>query len=511
MFQLRQLKMYLILLTISLVIFIPQPEMKQTSMISASDESTETLVQEVQTDSTLENKIDDILKDERLDGTVTGVSVRHADTGEMLYSHEGDKRLRPASNMKLLTSAAALDVLGPDYQFETEVLTDGQVNGIVLHGDVYLKGKGDPTLMKEDLDQFAKDLQKQGIKKVKGNIIGDDVWYDDIRLSQDLNWSDEPFYTGAQVSALTLSPNDDYDAGTVIVDVNPAEKKGDKATVSLTPHTDYVTIVNKTKTVAADKANDISIERDHGSNEIIIEGEIPLEGTRSRSWVSIWEPTGYAVNVFKKALEDQGITFAGQVAEDIGETPSDAKVLTSKKSIPLEDLLIPFMKLSNNGHGETLVKEMGQLEHQEGSWDKGLDVMEETLKELGMDSSTLQLRDGSGMSHKNMVTSDELSNLLFQVQDKSWYPIYETALPVAGVDERLVGGSLRYRLLDPATKENVIAKTGSISGVSTLSGYVTSADGEDLIFSIMINSYLEGPVTSIEDAIAIILAEHEFD
>src|SRR5699024_139101 len=141
----------------------------------------------------------------------------------------------------------------------------------------------------------------------------------------------------------------------------------------------------------------------------------------------------------------------------------------------------------------------------------GLDVMEETLKELGMESSTLQLRDGSGMSHKNMVTADELSNLLFQVQDKSWYPIYETALPVAGVDERLVGGSLRYRLLDPATKENVIAKTGSISGVSTLSGYVTSADGEDLIFSIMINSYLEGPVTPIEDAIAIILAEHEFD
>src|SRR5699024_2938337 len=252
-------------------------------------------------------------------------TVRHGDTAEILFSQFGDKRLRPASNMKMLTTAAALDVLGPDYRFETEVLTDGTLRGKVLQGNLYLKGKGDPTLMKEDLDQFAKDLKDQGIKKIKGNIIGDDVWYDDVRLSQDLNWSDEPFYTGAQVSALTLSPNEDYDAGTVIVEVNPADKEGDKATVSLTPQTDYVTIVNKTKTVAADKANNISIEREHGSNEIIIEGEIPLEGTRSRSWVSIWEPTGYAVNVFKKALEDQGINFAGQVAEDLGETTRDAQ------------------------------------------------------------------------------------------------------------------------------------------------------------------------------------------
>src|SRR5699024_5001171 len=114
-------------------------------------------------------------------------------------------------------------------------------------------------------------------------------------------------------------------------------------------------------------------------------------------------------------------------------------------------------------------------------------------------------------SQKNMIRLYTLKHLFYNVQDKSWYPIYETALPAAGVDERLVGGSLRYRLLDPATKENVIAKTGSISGVSTLSGYVTSADGEDLMFSIVTDSDFERPVTSIEDAFAIILAEHEFD
>lgn len=508
MFQLRQIKKYFLFLAIAMVVLLPLPEAKQTTFVSASNETAEAAVQEA---TTLEGKIHEVLQDQRLDGTVTGVTVRHGDTAEILFSQFGDKRLRPASNMKMLTTAAALDVLGPDYRFETEVLTDGTLRGKVLQGNLYLKGKGDPTLMKEDLDQFAKDLKDQGIKKIKGNIIGDDVWYDDVRLSQDLNWSDEPFYTGAQVSALTLSPNEDYDAGTVIVEVNPGDKKGDEAKVTLTPETDYVTIVNKTETVAADKAKDISIERQHGSNEIVIEGEIPLEGTRSRSWVSVWEPTGYAVNVFKKSLEENGITFAGQVNEEVGTVPKNARLLTSKDSIRLEELLIPFMKLSNNGHGETLVKEMGKVVHDEGSWDKGLEVMEDTVETFGITKNTIQLRDGSGMSHKNMIPTDELSQMLFTIQDEHWYPIFEKSLPVAGVNERLVGGTLRYRLTDPATKGNVIAKTGSLSGVSTLSGYVTSADGEKLIFSIMINSYLEGPVTQIEDAIVTILAEHKFD
>lgn len=508
MFQLRQIKKYFLFLAIAMVVLLPLPEAKQTTFVSASNETAEAAVQEA---TTLEGKINEVLQDQRLDGTVTGVTVRHGDTAEILFSQFGDKRLRPASNMKMLTTAAALDVLGPDYRFETEVLTDGTLQGKVLQGNLYLKGKGDPTLMKEDLDQFAKDLKDQGIKKIKGNIIGDDVWYDDVRLSQDLNWSDEPFYTGAQVSALTLSPNEDYDAGTVIVEVNPGDKKGDEAKVTLTPETDYVTIINKTETVAADKAKDISIERQHGSNEIVIEGEIPLEGTRSRSWVSVWEPTGYAVNVFKKSLEENGITFAGQVNEEVGTVPKNARLLTSKDSIRLEELLIPFMKLSNNGHGETLVKEMGKVVHDEGSWDKGLEVMEDTVETFGITKNTIQLRDGSGMSHKNMIPTDELSQMLFTIQDEHWYPIFEKSLPVAGVNERLVGGTLRYRLTDPATKGNVIAKTGSLSGVSTLSGYVTSADGEKLIFSIMINSYLEGPVTQIEDAIVTILAEHKFD
>ncbi|WP_099159019.1 D-alanyl-D-alanine carboxypeptidase/D-alanyl-D-alanine endopeptidase [Virgibacillus ndiopensis] len=494
---------------IAVVVLLPFTNGEKTSPFTASGETTQVASAE---SIHLDDKINKILQNEHLEGTTTGVSIRSAETGEILFESFGDTRLHPASNMKLLTGASALETLGPDYTFTTEVLTNGSIKGKTLHGNVYLKGKGDPTLMKEDLDQFAQDLKAKGIKNIKGNLIADDSWYDDVRLSQDLNWSDEPFYTGAQVSALTLSPNEDYDAGTVIVAVTPATKAGEKAQVKLTPETDYVKIINKAKTVEADKEKDISIEREHGSNNIVIEGTIPVDGSRSRSWVSIWEPTGYALDVFKKSLEENGIKLVGNAGTEMGVTPKDATVLTLRKSMPLRDLFIPFMKLSNNGHAEILVKEMGRIKYDEGSWDKGLEVVEEVLSNIGLNSETLRLRDGSGMSHKNMIPANELSQLLYAVQDKSWFPDLKNALPVAGMSERFVGGTLRYRMTEEPTKGNVKAKTGSLTGVSTLSGYVTSKDGKELIFSIMVNNYLgsSSAITNIEDEIATVLAKHEF-
>ncbi|MFD2761309.1 D-alanyl-D-alanine carboxypeptidase/D-alanyl-D-alanine endopeptidase [Lentibacillus juripiscarius] len=488
-----------------MVVFMPFAN-QEKSFVSASEET----AQAVNENETLAEKLDEILSHDSLEGTSTSVSIREADNGKLIYSHAGDLRLHPASNMKLLTGAAALETLGTDYQFSTKLLTDGNIKGKVLQGDLYLKGKGDPTLMKEDLDRFAEELKEQGIKIIKGDLIGDDSWYDDVRLSEDLNWSDEPYYTGAQVSALTLSPNKDYDAGTVIVEVYPAEKNGEEAAVSVTPANDYVSIVNKTETVAAGEGKDISIQRQHGSNEILVEGTIPVDGTRSRSWVSVWEPTGYALDVFKKSLKENGVKFAGKMDVKTGTTPKDAKVLASRESMPLEELFIPFMKLSNNGHGEILAKEMGKVVHGEGSWDKGLDVIEDVVTDLDVDNDTILLRDGSGMSHKNMIPSNELTKFLVAVQDKSWFPAFEKSLPVAGASERFVGGTLRYRMTSSPAEGNVTAKTGSLTGVSTLSGYVTSKDGKKLAFSIMFNNYLGHSDTALEDSIATTLAEHDF-
>ncbi|WP_100011660.1 D-alanyl-D-alanine carboxypeptidase/D-alanyl-D-alanine-endopeptidase [Lentibacillus sediminis] len=479
-----------------LLVALSLPQQENNVMIQASQDAS----------GSLEEKIDAVLQDERLDGAVTGVSVRHAGTGELLYEENGDTRLHPASTMKLLTGAAAMETLGPDYRFSTEVWTDGDVRGKTLNGDIYLKGKGDPTLLKEDLDQFAKELKKQGIEQIKGDLIGDDTWYDDVRLSQDLNWSDEPFYTGAQISALTLAPDTDYDAGTVIVEVHAGE--GSKVNVELTPKTDYVKVVNNTTMVAATEEKNIDIERQHGNNTIVIEGEMPIGGASSKSWVSVWEPTGYVMDMFKKSLEEQGIRLTGESSIKFAATPEDATLLAEKESQTIKELYTRFMKLSNNGHAEVLTKEMGKVLEGEGSWDAGLDVIGQTMEKFGLNTETMLLRDGSGMSHKNMIPANEITKLLYGVQKENWFPTFEASLPVAGHPERFIGGTLRYRMIEAPVQGNVLAKTGTLTGMSALAGYVTTADGEQLAFSIMINNYLAESVTDIQDEIARVLAGH---
>lgn len=461
-------------------------------------------------DAPLEEKLEAILQSEYLQGAMTGISIRHAKTGESLFDQFDDIRLRPASNMKIITAVAALETLGSNYQFSTDVLTNGTVRGKVLQGDLYLKGKGDPTLLKEDFDQLAKDLKDRGIHKVKGDLIGDDHWYDDVHLARDIPWSDEPYYYGSQISALTVSPNEDYDTGTVIVEVYPGSDVGDQAEVKIIPETDHMTIINEAETVGEHESRYITIEREHGTNNIIVKGEIPVNGSHARVWRSVWNPTVFTLDVFKKSLEEQGITFIGQSNITTGLTPDHATLLTSKQSMTLEELLVPFMKLSNNGHGEMLTKEMGRVVHDEGSWDKGLQVVTDVMCQLGLNTETILLRDGSGMSDKTLIPAREISTLLYNIQDKIWFPVLEYSLPVAGEEDRMVGGTLRNRMTGEFTKGNVKAKTGSLTGVSTLSGYVTSKNGEPLIFSFMMNNVIIGSMTQIQDLLATVLAEHTF-
>ena len=455
--------------------------------------------------------IEEVLKDPRLQGATTAISIRKASDGEIVYANSGDVRVRPASVMKLLTGAAALEKLGPDHSFKTELYTDGAIEDGVLQGDLYLRGQGDPTLIKADLDDFAVDLQEKGILTINGNIYGDDSWYDDVRLSQDLNWTDELYYTGSQVSALTISPNEDYDTGTVIVEVYPGGKAGEPGIVGMVPKNDYVHIVNEVQTVAKKGDKRIQVEREHGSNTIVVSGTMPIGSAKTRTWASVWEPTDFAVRLFKNAIEAKGIQFSPVHQVGRGVVPDKATLLTGKQSMPLGKLFIPFMKLSNNGHGEVLVKEMGRAVEGEGSWDKGLSVMDRSLAEMGVDMDTMLLRDGSGMSHKTLVTANEVTKLLYAIQTKSWYSEFLKALPVAGVEERFVGGTLRYRMKETAAVGNVKAKTGTLNGVMSLAGYVESKDGEALIFTVIINNHLDESAYELLDQIAVMLAHHKSD
>ncbi len=495
---------FLALLFIITFMLLPFGQQKMEKPVTLSDEKMQT-VSKINYSNQF-NELHEILNDPRLQGATTAISIRNAASGGIVYEQLGDTRVHPASVMKLLTGAAALEVLGQDYTFKTELYMDGEIRGHVLHGNLYLRGQGDPTLMKADLRAFVSELTTQGIRGISGNVYGDDSWYDDVRLSQDLNWSDELVYTGAQVSALTLSPNNDYDAGTVIVEVTPANKAGQAGKVSMVPANGYMKIVNNTRTAAKGEKKSVTVERQHGSNTLVVSGTIPVGAKKTRSWASVWEPTHYTISLFKQAIEEQGITFYATPIVARGTVPKGANLLTSKQSMPLSELFIPFMKLSNNGHAEVLVKEMGRVVGGKGSWGKGLAVMEATLADMGVNTATLLLRDGSGMSHKNLVTANEVTHLLYAVQSKSWYPAFLDSLPVAGNEERFVGGTLRNRMTGTAAAGNVRAKTGSLNGVTALSGYVQTKSGETLTFSIMVNNYLSNTVNEVLDDIAVTLA-----
>ncbi|MGA9287712.1 MAG: D-alanyl-D-alanine carboxypeptidase/D-alanyl-D-alanine-endopeptidase [Anaerobacillus sp.] len=456
--------------------------------------------------TTLSHQIHTILQDDRLRGTIAGVSIRSSHDGELLFDHHGQTRLTPASNMKLITAAAALDTLGPDYKFMTEVFTDQSVRDGIVTGNLYLKGKGDPTLLMEDFEQLSKQLKNLGINRIEGNLIGDESWYDTQYLSEDIIWSDEHEYYGAQVSALTASPNEDYDAGTILVEVSPGGEVGSQSIVSMTPETDTVSMINNATTVNSKLTTDLQINRVHGTNSISVNGEISIGDITQNTWVAIWHPAKYALNLFRKSLQKQGIEICGQ--EKLAEVPDSVDRLLKKDSIPLSELLTPFMKLSNNGHAEVLVKEMGKFIHNKGSFDAGLEVIRSFLFKEGLNPNDLCLRDGSGISQVSLVQPNLLTALLYRIQTKHWFETYLKSLPIAGVPERLVGGTLRNRLENTAAEKIVRAKTGTLIGVSSLSGYVQSE--KPLIFSVILNHFLdEEEMEQIEDQIAVVLATYK--
>ncbi|MEO3770069.1 D-alanyl-D-alanine carboxypeptidase/D-alanyl-D-alanine-endopeptidase [Micromonospora sp. B9E7] len=452
----------------------------------------------------LHDTIDTILGDARLSGAQASVVVVDTSTGQPLYDRNGDRRLIPASNTKLMTSTAALGLLGPGHRFTTDVQTNGKRHAGLLTGNLYLRGGGDPTMLAADYDTLAAQVAADGVRVVTGNLVADDTRYDDTRLGPDWTWDDEPYYYAAQVSALTVAPDTDYDAGTVIVQAAPAGRAGAPPVVSTTPPTGYVRVDNRAVTVAEGETS-ISIEREHGGNTVVVTGQIALDDEPASDWVTVWEPTGYAADVFRAALHRHGVRVVGRTV--LGQpTPGTAHPVARHDSMSLGELMTPFLKLSNNGHAEVLTKEIGRVLNGSGTWAAGMTAISEYVADTGMDTGRLRQRDGSGLSRRNLVPAAEFVNLLSAVRAEPWFGTWYAALPVAGQPERFVGGTLRSRMAGTPAAGNVHAKTGSLTGVSGLSGYVTSADGRLLAFAILLNNYLTASVKPLEDQIAVALA-----
>lgn len=451
----------------------------------------------------LTQRLDQLVNDPVYSGSQLGLVVRDATTGATLYSRNPSERLLPASNLKLLTASTALQVLGSGFRYHTDVLTTGTVTDGVLDGDLYLKGFGDPTLLQGDYQALAQQVKDAGVTQVSGDLVADDSYFDSIPLGVFWSWDDEPYYYSAETSALTVAPDTDYDSGTVFVTSAPGAAVGEPVVLGTLPQTGVLTYDNTATTGPAGSENTLSVEREHGVNVVAVTGSVPLGAAVGRDQITVKRPTDYARDVFSRALSSVGVSVTGGL--DDGITPTGARRIALDKSMTLGEIMVPFLKLSNNMHAEALVKTLGAVKSGEGTWGAGTEVIDTFLRSAGTDPATQRIVDGSGLSRGDQISAQAVSNVLVKAKKASWYPVLYKALPIAGNPDRLVGGTLRRRMAGTPAQNNVHAKTGSLTAVTALSGYVTTADGKLLAFSMLSNNFVGDP-EPVEDAVAETLA-----
>ncbi|MFG1994280.1 D-alanyl-D-alanine carboxypeptidase/D-alanyl-D-alanine-endopeptidase [Actinoplanes sp. NPDC048988] len=436
--------------------------------------------------------VDRFLADPALAGAQAGVVVADARTGATLLNRRGGERLLPASNVKLLTSAAAMALLGPGHRFVTSVRSGGSRPGPVLNGDLYLRGSGDPALTPASLDALARDVAATGLRRVTGDLVGDDTAFDDVRLGLEWAWDDESFAGAAPVSALTLSPDSDFLSGTVTVTVG-----GTPPVVRLTPPTSLLAVDNRAATGPGPST--VAVTRRHGTDTLLVTGTLAAGAPAEKRSVAVGDPTLLATEVFRSALHRHGVRLEGRTRT--GEpAPSGSREVARHAGPPLRELIAPLLKLSNNNMAELLVKAMGN-----GSWEAGTAAVAGYLARLGVDPATLRQVDGSGLSRRNLVPPAALVRLLLRVRAEPWFGTWRAALPVAGDPDPLIGGTLRNRMRGTPAAGVVHAKTGTLTGASALSGY---ADGvHPVVFSVIVNNQLAASVTPAIDRLVVALSD----
>ncbi|CAI2402797.1 D-alanyl-D-alanine carboxypeptidase dacC precursor [Serratia ficaria] len=452
---------------------------------------------------TLNEALAAIGQNKALAGASSGIMVRDAASGSVLYQADADRRLVPASNMKLLTSLAAFGVLGADYRFETRVLTLGKQRGDRRLGDIYLQGSGDPSLHPDDIDGFAAALAQRGIRHIRGRLMLDASAFDNAPFGAGWSWDDETFAFAAPVSALNYAFTPGGDINVVRVDVQPGSRQGAPGKVAFYPAASPVEIVNDTTT---GETTALAFERRPGSNRIVVSGTIGMRAATDSKLVTIDAPAKAVGALLQAALRAHGITLSGGVGE--GTAPAGAWALAGKTSAPLSRLAVTFLKVSNNGYGEVLTKAMGRKTQGKGDWPGGLRAIGHFVQGLGVDPAAFRQVDGSGLSRMNQVTPHQLTTLLLAARKQPWFAAWHNALPVAGEPGLMVGGSLRNRMVKTAAAGRAYAKSGSLTGVSSLSGYVDSATGRPLVFSIINNNYLTSgaEIKALEDRMVETLA-----
>jgi D-alanyl-D-alanine carboxypeptidase/D-alanyl-D-alanine-endopeptidase (penicillin-binding protein 4) len=455
-----------------------------------------------------------------------GIQIVDVASGQTLYELNPERFFVPASNTKLFTTALALTRLGPDFTFQTRVLADSAVDAEGrIHGSLVLAGGGDPNLSGRAipyrmgspagnplaaLDDLADQVAARGVKRVDGDIVGDDTWYVWEPYSEGWAVDDLQYDYGAAVSALTLNDN------TLAVTVQPGERAGDLATVALEPPVEVYTIENRIRTVEGG-VRKIDFERAADGSQVRIWGSIPLRDRGETLLLGVADPARYAALAFRQALEERGIVVhGGAIARhlyrdqttDLLQAPSAAGLsgveLARRTSAPLIEDLRVTDKISQNLHAEMALRAVGRARRNVGSMEAGLEELRAFLSEAGIEPASWNINDGSGLARLNLVTPSATVKLLRFMMAAPVHDAWLSLLPVAGRD-----GTLSARFGDSPAAGRIYAKTGTVSHVSALSGYAKRPDGTWVAFSILANNY-NGPTSEIRgvmDSICALLVE----
>ena len=474
-------------------------------------------VEPIETLTQLQTRIDAHIAQPRFAAAAWGIKVVSLDTGRTLFARDAGKLLKPASNAKLFTGALALDRLGPDYRIKTSfyAATRPGSDG-VIHGDLIVYGRGDPSFAArfnggdygKSLEPAAAALVAVGVKRIEGDLIGDDSYFRGPPFGSSWAWDDLQNYYGVEVSALSQEDN--------VVDLvfKPGAKSGEPCLIVTKPQTSFLTFVNRTRTADKGGRRQINLFRAPGENTVYVSGSLPA-GTNWTDAVSVHNPALWFVTRLKEQLEQRGIAVTGKPRSanwlEREAQPLDlAKLfeIASVASRPLSEIIAKMMKPSQNLYAQLLLLHVGtrsqKSDHQSKTTEEaGIAELNRFAREAGIKRGELLFDEGSGLSRSALVTPNAFVQLLAFMSRHRSAGVFRDALPVAGVD-----GSLRSRMKGTAAEKNVHAKTGTIGYVHTLSGYVTTAAGERLAFSLMLNAYDDTghSVKDDLDPIAVMLA-----
>ncbi len=424
------------------------------------------------------------------------VTVRDT-SGAILESYNAEKVIIPASNQKLLTTAAILDHFGSDFRYETHIYGDGNQVGNTWKGDLIFRGSGDPSMSGDLYDedryyafkQFLDQLKAKGIENIDGNLIADVSLFDNQIYPKGWDWHDFSFYYGVQISPLSFNNN------AVDLEVFAEGEIGEKPRITWFPDsTGYVDFENRQVIAHPDTEYDEYYRRELGGNRIILGSSLPQNYYEDES-LSVDNPPMFFLDSFKKFINKNGIDFSGPIVVFGRSFDYDtSQVLATHISKPLSELIKWTNKESDNFYTEMMVKTLSaDVSNKPGSFEHGIKQVRSFIAELGIDTTYVQMNDGSGMAGGNFNKTVIISDILQRMQDHPEFEAYFNSMSVAGID-----GTLAHRMKGTPLYRNFKGKSGFVTGVRTLSGYFESGSGKPLVVSLSANNFISEKVRPID-------------